>query len=82
MTKIIFSSMLLLLGGCVTTSGMYSVTATNADGTPIKQRIMAEGSGIYSARNALCIANPGATVNIKNVENGQELKSESPYKCK
>jgi len=72
----------LLLSGCVTLSGTYAVTAVRADGTPAKVNIMAEGRGIYTARNAICASEPGATVTIKDARTGQELRSESPYKCK
>jgi hypothetical protein len=33
-------------------------------------------------RNALCLNHPGATVVIRDAKTGEELKSESPYRCK
>jgi len=72
----------IFMSGCITTSGSYTVTATRSDGTPIPTTIMAQGSGIYTARNAFCIAHPGATVKITNNETKEEHSSESPYKCR
>ncbi len=74
----------LLLAGCVTMSGNYVVTAEGSDGATVGSQfaITAEGSGIYSARNALCATYPGATVHIKDAATGEELKGESPYKCR
>lgn len=53
------------------------------DGRPLasNMRVAAEGSGIYGARNAICAANPGATVRIDDVRTGKELQSESPCRC-
>lgn len=82
--KLCVSSLLALcLAGCVTFSGNYVISAADADGRPLASniRMTAEGSGIYSARNAICAANPGATVRIHDVQTGKELQSESPYKC-
>lgn len=72
------------LSGCVTLSGTYVVTATDADNRDLASNVQvtAEGSGIYSARNALCSARPGAIIHIKDIKTGQELSSESPYTCK
>lgn len=72
----------LLLSACVTTSGNYVVTSAAADGTELKVRMYAQGSAIYSVRNAICANNPEATVFIHDAKTGEELKSESPYKCK
>lgn len=72
-----------LLGGCMTLSGTYQLSLQDADGQPLPQNIKmtAQGSGIYSARNAMCSIHPHATVIIRDLESGEELKSESPYKC-
>ncbi|MFA7351792.1 MAG: hypothetical protein WC009_13615 [Methylotenera sp.] len=72
-----------LFSGCVTLSGAYSISAYDSTGKLLndKMQLVAEGSGIYSARNALCQAFPKATVVIKDTKTGAELKSESPYKC-
>ncbi|MCW2293409.1 hypothetical protein M2262_003459 [Pseudomonas sp. BIGb0408] len=72
-----------LLSGCMTLSGVYELSLQDKDGKPLRQNMtmVAEGSGIYTMRNAMCSAHPGATVIIKDVESGAELKSESPYRC-
>lgn len=72
-----------LLAGCMTLSGTYQLSLQGADGQPLAKNMtmVAEGSGIYTIRNAMCSAYPGATVIIKDVESGAELKSESPYRC-
>lgn len=72
-----------LLGGCMTLSGTYQLSLQDANGQPLAQNLsmVTEGSGIYTARNALCSAYPDATVIIRDAKNGEELKSESPYKC-
>ena len=71
-----------LVSGCVTLSGIYTVTATQADGTAVPVNVVAEGSGIYTARNGICAAFPGATVRIADRATGKELQSESPYRCR
>lgn len=71
-----------LVSGCVTLSGNYMVSATKPDGTSIPLDVMAQGSGIYTARNAICSAYPQATVRITDVATGTELASESPYRCR
>jgi len=72
------------LSGCLTLSGSYDVTVVDADGNNLMPgtSMMALGSGIYKARNALCIRYPGAIVHIKDSTTGKELRSESPYKCR
>lgn len=71
------------LSGCVTLSGTYAISASDADGREVSSnvRMTAEGSGIYSARNAICATSPGATVRIHDIQTGKELQSESPYRC-
>lgn len=71
----------LFLSACITTSGNYNVTATQSDGSPVHANVMAQGSGIYTARNAFCEAFPGATVKIIDTSTGEEYKEESPYQC-
>lgn len=80
--KNIILLLLLLVSGCVTISGVYRVSAVLADGTPLDMRIVAEGKSIYTARNGICLAYPGATVTIVDVSSGEELRSESPYRCR
>ena len=74
----------MLLTGCLTMSGTYRVRAVDAEGQDLNQNIVmtAEGRHIYTARNAICSLNPGATVLIEDVTTGAELKRESPYKCR
>lgn len=71
------------LMGCMTMSGTYSVVARDpATGIDIPGlRIIAEGTGIYTVRNALCMNHPNAVIVITDTKSGQELKSESPYRC-
>ena len=75
-------SLCFSLTACVTMSGSYRVTATDKDGAPIPSFFEARGGGIYTARNAFCVAYPGAKVSIVDLASGKELSSESPYKCK
>nr|WP_314492060.1 hypothetical protein [uncultured Pseudomonas sp.] len=74
---------LVVLSGCVTLSGVYTVTAQDASGKPIPKlgKIVAEGRHIYTARNAMCSIAPDATVIIRNADTGEELKGESPHRC-
>lgn len=71
------------LSGCVTLSGTYVVSATDAEGRDLSSnlRMTADGSRIYAVRNALCAAHPGAVVHIKDMQTGEELRNESPYTC-
>ena len=77
------SLVVVILAGCVTTSGTYVVTAHDANGKNLNEKLnlIAEGSGIYTARNALCRNHPKATIIIKDATTNQELKGESPYQC-
>lgn len=74
----------LLMCGCLTLSGIYSVKAYDKEGIELSKNInmIAQGSSIYSVRNALCAQHPGAKIIIIDQETKQELKSESPYQCK
>lgn len=81
---------ILLLGittfasiGCVTTNGVYLVDAYDAKGEKLNQvNLSAQGSGIYSARNALCLSYPKAKIIIRDIKTNEELQSESPYQCR
>ncbi len=77
-------SICLALSACLTLSGNYRLTARDAAGEPILQNmhIMAQGSGIYQARNGICAAFPRAVVTITDTDTGKELTSESPYRCR
>ena len=44
--------------------------------------VTTQGRGIYTVRNALCQASPGATVIIRDNATGKELSGESPYQCR
>jgi len=81
MLSIVFA---VLLSGCLTLSGVYELDAVDQSGTVLSEniRITAEGSRIYTARNALCSAYPGATIFIKSLDTGENLDGESPYRCK
>lgn len=81
---ILVLSTILTLSGCVTLSGNYKVSLQSepGEGSTGSPQIFAQGSGIYSAINALCINHPGAIVVVRNASTGQELKSESPHKCR
>jgi hypothetical protein len=69
---------------CMTLSGNYVVVAHDDSGVNLepKLQLTAHGSGIYTIRNALCAQHPGATVIITDAKTGEELKGESPYKCR
>ncbi|UOO82172.1 hypothetical protein LVJ83_01465 [Uruburuella testudinis] len=75
----------VLVSGCLTLSGHYELKAFDHNGKPALGNIrsVAQGSGIYSARNAMCSAlETGATIRIYHLETGKELASESPYHCR
>ena len=67
---LLLGASLLVLGGCKTFGGHY------------KKSFLAQGSGIYTVRNALCSSYPKATVIIRDIDADQELEGESPYHCK
>ncbi|MCB5183817.1 hypothetical protein LG201_01205 [Methylobacillus gramineus] len=71
------------LSGCVTTQGVYSVDAYDKDGNQLNQiKLVAQGSSIYSTRNALCMSYPKSKIVIRDFKTDAEIKSESPYQCK
>ncbi len=73
---------LLALGGCITMTGNYEVSAHDEAGKALgKGKFLAHGSGIYTVRNSLCSVYPKAIVTIRDVDNDQELEGESPYHC-
>lgn len=80
MKNILFVS-IVFISACVSTSGKYTLTATWPDGTKVPTTVMAQGAGIYPARDALCEAHPGATVKIIDSESGEEFTEESPHQC-
>ncbi|MCP8464280.1 hypothetical protein NK553_10005 [Pseudomonas sp. ZM23] len=73
---------LLALGGCITMTGNYEVTAKDESGNALsKGKFLAHGSGIYTVRNSICSVYPKAVVTIRDVETNEELAGESPYRC-
>lgn len=84
MTRLISICLLFLVSGCVTLSGNYTLSAYDAEGNLLNKNVvsMASGSGIYTVRNALCLAYPKSTVVIIDQKTGKPLESESPYQCR
>jgi hypothetical protein len=84
MKTVLLTAVTLVMSGCMTLSGNYVISAYDASGKLLtgNLKLIAQGSGIYTARNGICAAYPKATVLIKDTKTGQELKSESPYKCR
>lgn len=71
-----------MLSGCMTLKGDYMLKAVDANGNQLnKIGVMALGSGIYTARNALCMGHPKAKIVITDIQTRQELAGESPYQC-
>lgn len=75
------ASVAALLSGCVTLSGTYKVSLQSGANSG-NTEILTQGRGIYTARNALCSIHPGATVVIRDAASGEEVKGESPYRCR
>lgn len=65
-------------------SETYVLSAKDASGKPLSgnMQLLAEGSRIYTVRNALCMKYPKSIIEIKDARTGEELKSESPYQCR
>ncbi|MDG2524035.1 hypothetical protein P6166_01485 [Stenotrophomonas sp. HITSZ_GD] len=83
MKKLLLFGFAPLLASCVTLSGTYKLRAVDEAGTDLAPHVnlTAQGSGIYTARNALCINFPGARVVIEDAQTGAALKGESGYRC-
>ena len=73
-----------LLSSCLTLSGTYRLRAIDEQGQELSSKIdmMAQGSGIYTSRNALCRLYPEAIVLIEDASTGQPLKGESGKRCR
>lgn len=84
MKSLFFAAMTIAIGGCVTLSGNYVISAFDSNGKQLtgNTQFTAQGRGIYTARNALCAANRKASIVIKDMQTGKELQSESPYQCR
>jgi hypothetical protein len=81
---ITFSAVALVFTGCTTLAGDYAITAFDKEGKPLTKngQLTANGSGIYTMRNAICAKYPGAKVIIKSIRSGEEPAGESPYQCR
>lgn len=64
--------------------GNYKLSAVDESGKELSSGLVltAQGRGIYSVRNALCQRYPGASVIIKDSNTGEQLRNESPYRCR
>lgn len=72
-----------IMAGCVTLSGNYRLHAVDQQGEPVagNMNCTAQGSSVYSIRNACCARYPKATVFITSSKTGRNLDGESPYHC-
>lgn len=78
----LFVSILAMLFTSCTMKGYYTIDTYNSKGMKLNNyNMIAEGTGIYPSRNGSCLTFPGSTIVIKDSKTGEELKSESPYKC-
>lgn len=75
-------ALVALTAGCVTMSGSYRVSAIEGNGVEVVKDIFAQGRTIYTVRNAICSQHRNATVIITDMQTGQPLSSESPYRCR
>lgn len=82
MKQILLVAIAVTMGGCVTLSGNYVVSAVDAKGEKINTVFFVQGRHIYTARNGICAAYPKATVYIRSAETKAELEGESPYQCR
>lgn len=83
--KSVFTSIALLLGAaCSTPQGYFGFEATDAQGKPINTGMVmtADGRGIYTVLSAYCSAYRGATIVIRNIQTKEELKPQSPHRCR
>lgn len=74
----------VLLSGCLTLSGNYEIKAYNQEGEQLDPKIVwyAEGRGVYTVRNALCMVHPEATLITIDLDTGKQHPSESPHRCR
>lgn len=80
----LFIAVSALLSGCLTLSGNYEIKAYDREGEQLDPNMVwyAEGRGVYTVRNALCMAHPEATLITIDLETGDEHPSESPHRCR
>ena len=83
-TFVVTSMALLLATACSTPQGHFGFEATDSQGKPINTGMVltADGRGIYTVLSAFCSAYRGATVVIRDVKTKEELKPQSPHRCK
>jgi len=82
---VLLFTFLLLLAGCAMPQGNYRIRAVDANGADLTKKLVlmtSGGRGIYTIRNGICSAYPGATVLIEDIQSGQLLEGESPYRCR
>jgi hypothetical protein len=82
MKQILLVAIAATMGGCVTLSGNYVVSAVDANDEEINTVFFVQGRHIYTARNGICAAHPKATVHIRSAETKKDLEGESPYQCR
>jgi uncharacterized lipoprotein YajG len=75
---------ILALTGCATPQGTFNLKAFDESGQLLNKHtsMIAEGSSVFRARNALCMAYPRAKIIITEVRTRQDLAGESPYQCR
>ncbi|WP_339617871.1 hypothetical protein [uncultured Gilvimarinus sp.] len=80
---ILLMTLSVSLAACTTLSGSYKLQAFDNNGKLLgnNSTMIAQGSAVYSVRNSLCIALPGALIRITNIDTNLELKEQSPYQC-
>lgn len=74
----------LALSACSIPKGSYKFEAFDAKDKPINLPIslLATGTGVYTAINALCTNYRGAKVVIRDIKTNEELEGESPHQCR
>ena len=84
MKNIIQISAMYAIAGCTTLSGAYVLSAYDSEGKLLTgdRKLMAIGSGVYTAINGICIAHPKSRIIIKDTKTSEELKGVSPHQCR
>lgn len=83
MKKLLLLCLPILLSSCLTLTGTYRVKVMDENGKDLAPHlnIIAQGSGIYTTKNALCRVYPRGIIHYIDIETGKELAFESPSKC-